>query len=613
MHLLLMEIHSQVHGYRIAEYHRLLTIEVFRLETRYANTGNHVSCARPRAILFPVQRREEGNGAPAISAQSPSAYNFQLMDDSSSLEMLHRIAEVNGAPMTSARPLLPMSPSTALPAHPSLTLSPNFLSYPWSIAQQCSRGYSFQAFEAERFEYILNFTSQEGIGVFNFLTSAEKGTDNWHLDNVFTIDDMLVFDYEAGSKQMQDLEEGSRATTTLDWLFDSLLPQTQAICEMLLKLPARFDALTLGDHDETLEQQCLDFFNPLNLRRFLDSYWKRWHRHCPIIHPSSFNPSQAPPELLLAMVLLGACFTKSPEDRQNARKWLEPAERLVFALPWLSRGTQGGRADPVLTRYNKLRILQSAILVCVLQTWEGSDEAKERIRRLRYSYVARAYQELSSSPPIERIGIDLAATLQHWHEFILEEEIIRTKYVCFHARTGEEFFASVQRFCPDYPMTREMRIHRAVQMLCDTTNASTYTNLPQLTDLGAFILISAIHSIIYCQQVSCFAPQNTIFPLFTSLDKWLSLWNKRISPLQPGPEAHALIDHDESAAGPSFLRHSREFYTLALAKLESIEKLHTVGQNDQFINADRGNVRQLISDVKRAWPSRPETSVANAV
>ncbi|KAL7943774.1 hypothetical protein V8C42DRAFT_328418 [Trichoderma barbatum] len=571
-----------------------------------------------------------------MSSQEESKHNFQPIDELTFLETLECLTEPDVA---TVKPTLSMSLS--LSPFTLTTIASNAIPLSYSlVSQQTSRGLCIQAFETERFEFLLNFTTYDGLdNSFNFQTSVEKGAESWHFDNFITIDDLLLIDYEASNKQAKDSEERSRTNRTMEWLFDPLLSQTKAICEKLLNLPG-IDEVATGDCGKSLDEQCLEFFNPLNLRRLLDTYWKRWHRNCPIIHPPSFDPSQTPTELVLVMVLIGACVSTHPEDAKHARKWLESVERLVFALPWLSREAQSSQPDTILTRYTKLRFLQAAVLMGALQTWEGSEKAKERGRKLRFPYVAQASQELAYPQPGEQIGGDLATTLRCWDEFIFEEQLIRTKsYVflldtaftifqmtppqitirdldfpfpypdfCFHASTGGEFFESVQQICPDFLITRETRIYKAIQILCDTTNPNTYNHLPEITDLGGFILITAIHSIIFYQQISCFSSQNTVLPLFYALEKWLSLWNKRISLSQPGPEDCQLTDRDESTVYASFVRHSREYYTLALAKLEMIDKLHSVGQASHIASAGKEKVKQIITDVKRAWPSRAVTA-----
>lgn len=350
-----------------------------------------------------------------------NSIDFNWVDDSFNLDMIQFLTEADGVTMSAAKPVL-SSPS---PTPTTLARSSIPLNYPRMISQQGGRWLYFQAFETEHFEFLINFTSNDGLdSTFNFLTSLEKGSDGWHFDDLLTIDDLLDIDYDFGSRQIKDAEKPSRASRTMDWLFDPLLPQTKAICEKLLRLPG-IDGGVTDDYTQSLDEECLEFFNPLNLRRLLDTYWKRWHRNCPIIHPPSFDHTQAPIELIIVMVLTGACVSTDPQDAVNARKWLDSAEGLIFALPWLSRESDSNQIDLSLTRVTKLRFLQTAILMCVLQTWEGSDKAKARVRKLRYPYVAQAAQELVYCQPGEQIGADLAATIQHWDEFIIGEQLIR--------------------------------------------------------------------------------------------------------------------------------------------------------------------------------------------
>ncbi|KAJ4857762.1 hypothetical protein T069G_08659 [Trichoderma breve] len=363
-------------------------------ETPCVSTGSLVSYERLQVILSLIRRHEEGNEEPVINVQAST-------EDTSPLEMLHRLTGTDGELMVAAKPTLSMSLALSPFTLGALTTNSNPLNYSCFVSDQGSRGLYFQAFETERFEFLLNFTLCGGLDIsFNFLTSSEKVPGNAYFDNFLTIDDLLSIDYEAGSKWVKASEERSRATKTMEWLFDPLLSQTKAICEKLLNLPG-IDKLVTGNHLQSLDEQCLEFFNPLNLR---------------------------------------ACVSKYPNDAQNARKWLEPVERLVFALPWLSRETQGSQADPTLTRYTKLRILQTTVLMCALQTWEGTEKAKERIRKLRYPYVAQASQELAYHRPDEQIGSDLAATLRHWDEFIFEEQILRTKTYVFLLDTAFTIF-----------------------------------------------------------------------------------------------------------------------------------------------------------------------------
>ncbi|KAM0251714.1 hypothetical protein ACHAQJ_008035 [Trichoderma viride] len=553
----------------------------------YVNTGKAVPSGRPRVILFLTQSYVGGNDAHATNAHwgaKKTLLDSHGMNDSVASEEPQCLKKANEVTMATAKPTL--SPASSTPT----TLVPSSipLNHPRVFSQQSGRWLYFQAFETERFEFLFNFTTYDGLeSSFNFLTSSEKKSGNWHFDNLSTIDDLLYVNYDFINNRIEGFEKSGYASRTMECLYNLLLPQTRAICEMLLHLPS-IDGTETNGCAQLFDEKCLEFFSPPNILRLLDTYWKKWHRHCPIIHPPSFDPSQAPPELVLVMVLIGACVSKDAQDAKYARKWLDRAERLIFELPWLSQDNHNNQTDHPLTRNTKLRLLQTTIIMCALQTWEGSDKAKTRVRKLRYHYVAQASQELVYSQPGEQIGTDLAATLRHWDEFIIEEQLIRTKtYIflldtaftifymtpphipipdldfpfsypdsCFHACSGEEFFETVQQLCPSYPSTREMRIHQVIQMLFDTANFTSNYSLPEITDLGGFILISV----------------NT-----------------------------------------SFIRHSPEYYTLALAKLEMIDRLHSVGQAPYIVDAGKENVKQLISDVKRVWPSRAEADNAGIV
>jgi hypothetical protein len=609
------------------------------------------------------------------------------MNDSIALEGLQRVKAVDEVTMTASNPTLSLSPLTST----ALMSSSVPLNYPRLVSQQGGRWFYFQAFETERFEFLLNFTTYDGIeSSFNFLTSSEKQSGIWHSDSLLTIDDLLDINYDLSNSQRVGSEKSSYSNRIMECIFDPLPPQTRAICEKLLRLLS-IDGAVTNDRAQLFDEMCLEFFNPMNLRRLLNTYWKRWHRHCPIIHPPSFDPSQAPAELILAMVLIGACVSKDSQDANYARKLLDCAERLIFELPWLSREIGSNQTDASLTRGTKLRLLQAAIIMCSLQTWEGSDKAKARIRKLRYPYVAQACQELVYSQPGEQIGIGLAATLQHWDEFIIEEQIIRYELIylfidktachnldtdvsinstksyiflldtaftifymtppciaisdldypfsypdfCFHACTGDEFFEKMQQFCPSYPTIREMHIRQVIEALFDADNLTVNYSLPELTDLGGFILISgmihpksivitvtdesycklfsAIHSIIFCQQIFYFSPSAATNSLFQSLDRWLSLWKKRLNQSQLGLEVRPSIDHGQPAIYTGFVRHSLEYYTLALAKLQIMDRLHNVGQTSHIVDGGKENVKQLILDVKRAWPSRTEAAATGAV
>lgn len=54
-----------------------------------------------------------------------------------------------------------------------------------------------------------------------------------------------------------------------------------------------------------LENECLQFFSPSNLCRFLGLYWAIWHPNVNFVHRPTFDPMSAKPTLLAAMTLIG--------------------------------------------------------------------------------------------------------------------------------------------------------------------------------------------------------------------------------------------------------------------------------------------------------------------
>ena len=54
-----------------------------------------------------------------------------------------------------------------------------------------------------------------------------------------------------------------------------------------------------------LEQTCLQFFSPFNLRKYLEMYWTIWHPNVNFIHRPTFDPRTCKPVLLASMAIIG--------------------------------------------------------------------------------------------------------------------------------------------------------------------------------------------------------------------------------------------------------------------------------------------------------------------
>ena len=249
----------------------------------------------------------------------------------------------------------------------------------------------WRVLQTQNFEFLLNFEMGGGIDrVFNFMTSREQECDMLNLDT-FTLPPVLVDDSAATFSDMQGPGGACSFKETVEWIFDPLLPQAKAIWERLFRRSHSHESRTSNEcQDPLFINQCVEFFNPASLRRLLVSYWDRWHWHCPIIHKPSFDISQVPIEMIMVLSLLGAFVSFDGQQAVEARQWLDVVEQLVFSMPWLSRNSPRG-LEPCLPREKKLRMIQTALLICVLQTWEGSSSTQSRVRELRYPHLVQVY------------------------------------------------------------------------------------------------------------------------------------------------------------------------------------------------------------------------------
>lgn len=55
-----------------------------------------------------------------------------------------------------------------------------------------------------------------------------------------------------------------------------------------------------------LEQTCMQFFSPPNLRRFLELFWQIWHPNVNFVHRPTFEPASSKSILVAAMALIGS-------------------------------------------------------------------------------------------------------------------------------------------------------------------------------------------------------------------------------------------------------------------------------------------------------------------
>lgn len=94
---------------------------------------------------------------------------------------------------------------------------------------------------------------------------------------------------------------------SLSWLNDPLSLKTHQILLLIrdiVRVKPRNSAVTL-DWSPGLQQSCLQFFAPSNLRKFLGLYWAIWHPNVNFVHRPSFDIESAKPAVLATMAVIG--------------------------------------------------------------------------------------------------------------------------------------------------------------------------------------------------------------------------------------------------------------------------------------------------------------------
>lgn len=189
------------------------------------------------------------------------------------------------------------------------------------------------------------------------------------------------------SSILSDVPKGTYFNSE-DWLLDSLVGVTNNIVAGLKVAtqhrnpgsPITFDWSTL------IEQECMHFFSPPNIKKYLLFFWSFWYPNCPIIHKPTFDIHNAPHTLLVPMLLIGASLSPDESVKRNAKIWFSSAEEMTFAEEHFQHSitTKDENHPP---KRKVLQALQAAYLVCLLQNWEGDNNSKQRIRCYRYSMV----------------------------------------------------------------------------------------------------------------------------------------------------------------------------------------------------------------------------------
>lgn len=156
--------------------------------------------------------------------------------------------------------------------------------------------------DSRQFRFLYNFTSRTGLSsTFECGTVVQRqnmldalcGNQN----EAYTIE--VVGD--AGSTVFGQTESPN------SWLFDPLITRIHDIVirlkEVVMSKPRNSAITQLWT--PALEEQCLQFFTPSNIRAYLTSYWAIWHPNVNFVHKPTFDPVKAKSSLLASMTVIG--------------------------------------------------------------------------------------------------------------------------------------------------------------------------------------------------------------------------------------------------------------------------------------------------------------------
>ena len=153
------------------------------------------------------------------------------------------------------------------------------------------------------FQFLDKMTSSTGLA-----QSFDCGTPEQRAQVLSSIQSETGSESEASTDLNFDIFDSPPTDgVSLNWLDDPLSLKTHQILLLIkdvVTVKPRNSAVTL-DWSPGLQQACVQFFSPANLRKFLGLYWAIWHPNVNFVHRPSFDPASAKPAVLTAMTLLG--------------------------------------------------------------------------------------------------------------------------------------------------------------------------------------------------------------------------------------------------------------------------------------------------------------------
>ncbi|SPO04630.1 uncharacterized protein DNG_07315 [Cephalotrichum gorgonifer] len=285
----------------------------------------------------------------------------------------------------------------------------------------------------------------------------------------------------------------------------------------------------------------------------IDSYFDNWHTHCPILHRPSFDMESVSPSLLAAMILMGAVYSQ-PHLAMAARTCLDAAEEYIFGHPDYTR-----LSDPVSRKKAGLvdmSPLQAAYTIAVLQQWDTHEESRRRIRLSRFPSIVRVARNLGltglrySHSPVSDADCDD----QDCRAAVRTEESIRLMNWIFLVDTSHAIFhqtlplLKLDELTVSLPNSEDSLSCLSAQSRYWGKRIDSSYKIPSVADgitllmgdawelgrfgllehLDLFILISALHEIIFRAYRAHTLDRRYKTVIQRALSRWRYLWDMNI-------------------------------------------------------------------------------------
>ncbi|KAE8366593.1 hypothetical protein BDV27DRAFT_170620 [Aspergillus caelatus] len=389
-----------------------------------------------------------------------------------------------------------------------------------------------------------------------------------------------------------------------------------------------------------VEKDCIRFFSPNNVERFIRIYWTAWHPHYPVIHKPTFSIASAPAHLTAAMAVMGACFSQSPNDNHNVKLWLNSVEEMVFSNKYF--GDLMLQDPATINIRDIVQLLQAAYCVCTFQISEGSHISRRRIRRQRFSMLVSLARDLNLFS-IKHNDLDSVRGGDFcWDTFIATEECIRTMlfiYIhdtgfaifsnypprtriqemslgmacpeaCFQAQSAAECLTAIRRWTahPLWGCRRTLR--EIVQiMFCEDVNVDIRAYLSHLGILNLWIPPLTVICAALCAEAfqinSLISVDTQLQPMRTALHNWKLAWNQRFAIQDsfglPKEEDNIFVDIDDYWRQLGFFQNASEYWLLLNILIRRIDER----QRNQHNPSVQSDVELTSSVIDRPYtPSR---------